>query len=702
MASGQPPPLQPFEFLAWLVHRVCEAGIPCRAARFRGDGSLGLFVEGSDGPRWAWWRPPPPGEPEACLPGGVPGVIEAQWLPPEAQDALARAVAVTASHPGAVMVAFGPGPGIEVPVTVEGLGDLLQRQIRPGLTRWGPFVARSLDAPAQGMLRVSFSADGGPRVVLDIRLDLTGGGRAAVMHIERVEDTRTEAQRRSLDHRVEHLVGFAVARALGRGARPVLAVKTSASARPRGGVEAPPRPLGPGHEPVAACPEPLATRLTDGTLPFDVPPDLFFRFRNAGFVSNTMVLLSPGWVSLVCHGNRECTSGIPRVRGAPTLSTLVPWPRDAEDPWGPRVTDFDDEAVLRGGQERLRDAVEQAASDGRSGPVLVAEMCDYHQLAEATGATLREGVAGSPRPGVCFDVMVTDRDILAASNNRWRSLLPPLFEAGPARSAREGVALVGFGDPGLPAIRELRDLLATLGVPVRAVMFPYLEEADARALRDVGLFVVSPWDMVRRGLGEVLDALGVPVLRAPGPWGVGPTRRWLAAVLEAADLPAPSQGLSPAPVVLDQWEAIRRRAREVPVAFPVPRGGLCEALAPEFFNGFSPLDLLTDLGFRAVVLAPFEPGLPASVSTADGEVPVEAVREGESTADALARLGCPLAYSEYEADPRVLRAGAMPFSVTDLEPGFAGALRTARRLLRRATAARFFREYGDRVSWDGC
>ena len=685
--SGRPP-VQPFDFLAWIAAAVRSAALPCTASRLRSDGALGFRIAGKE-PSWVWWLPA-----QHCDAAGmqVPGLQGMLLGAVPHVESLARALTPIVADSEAVFVAFGPPADTELLFAVDGhgrparldsdeplqaLGNLLQRQIRPGRTLWGTLRAAAFETVSPRVFRVPF-VGGNCEVCLEARLLEPGEvrGRAVLggsVALSVVRDSRSERERGRYEFQVEHLVGFALGRALALGPQLVLDQGAPVVEPPGPAFIAPPEPP-PALPP--APPRNLAQELMDLAARHAVAPDLLFRSRNASFLPHTMVLLSPGYAPLVCHGNRECICGIPVVPGTPTQQTLVPWPRDAEDARDVRVTDFDDDAVFHGGEPRLDLALADAARDPRPGPVLVAEMCDYHQLQDNSTGIVARRSEETGREAVRFDIIYYGRQILAAGDNRWRTLLPSLLEV--AQDGPRGVALVGFGGREVPATRELSELLEHAGIPVLAALFPYLDATALASLGRVACWVISPWHLVQHGPGEVLDALGVPQLRSAGPYGVAATQRWLREI-------AAFFGVAPDPVVPPDVQAglarIRAEAHGKRVCFVIPEGRQAEVASPEFFYGFAPFEFLAELGFDVVLLT--APGEPAAAPL-PGVAAIEPRLPGEEVSAALRRLRCRLVYSEHPADPRVLRAGCVPFDVLALEPGYAGALRSGRRLLHLA------------------
>ncbi len=450
----------------------------------------------------------------------------------------------------------------------------------------------------------------------------------------------------------------------------------------------------------------FANAIMDPRLPFRRPTDLFFRYRNRDFISNNLVLTASRSMGIVAHGSRECTCGIPGVAGMNNESTFSPWKTRIAQHMGMLITDIDDETVIVGGEGRLAHSLEAAAERRPGQPLVVAQMCDYECLVEDIEGVATQAGSDHGTSVTTFSTTFGERHPLWRADCRWEPLLGPLRDPSTRPTDEEidpqGVNLVGMG-PG-ETTNELVDLLRELGINVLGEFFPYFDPDTVAPLRRARLWVLNPWRVVQLGPGEILSDAGLDVLSAEVPHGVEGTLRWLDRVGEGLGREPPSQATRAALAArhAPEIEALRASARGKSVAFVVPERHLAELADPAFFYGLNPVAFLTELGFgvtlvttggegdaRGSEVSSLDEGLGVD---ADADVRIVAHDPARSVVDTLRALDCELVYSEYTADERVAQAGKVQFDVRDFEPGFRGAVRTARRLLSAASAP-FFRRY---------
>jgi hypothetical protein len=160
------------------------------------------------------------------------------------------------------------------------------------------------------------------------------------------------------------------------------------------------------------------------------------------------------------------------------------------------------------------------------------------------------------------------------------------------------------------------------------------------------------------------------------------------------------------------WQALRERAAGHEVAIIVNPWEVDYLTKPETIYGLSLVSLLSEMGFRVrVVVLPGAggdgPALVEALEAALGEEregltvqaeeppehPCDDVAASERLDALLRALPSSLVFTELPPDQRVLDAGRLSVHPRHFEPGFAGAVRTARRLVRLAES-RFFACFG--------
>jgi len=399
----------------------------------------------------------------------------------------------------------------------------------------------------------------------------------------------------------------------------------------------------------------------------------------------------------VFHGNRECQQVRQPLsdRFAHGANPFHPSRRH----WSwmvshTRFTDTDDRAAVFGGEDRLQGLLDRLEQEVPGQEVRVLVGCDAEVVGDDVPGLCRMA-RGEGRNVACFNPPLP-RFTDATDRNWWLQFLQDRDRS--VTPVPGTVNLGGFQWPGHPALAETEALLARTGVRVACRMLPGHWPDLRTAVGGAQVTVLSPWFPVQEVLGSALAEEGLPVRTLPLPYGVQPTRSWLAATAEASGREPPTEDLWAE--MLRPWaaelEGMRTRTAAVRVALVADWGTAAEMCDASFFFGLDPLAMLTDMGFPVLVM-----GREASrvVEAAAREHPgarIEAVEMDPSVEDPEARLRevrPDLVYCDRE-DARVVKtAGAVPFGVGDLEPGLAGAVRTLRRLLARA-GLQLYRRYG--------
>jgi len=242
----------------------------------------------------------------------------------------------------------------------------------------------------------------------------------------------------------------------------------------------------------------------------------------------------------------------------------------------------------------------------------------------------------------------------------------------PSDAAAQGrVHLVGF--PRTRGTEELCGLLRACGVQVVQRQVPdvslrrlsgYSGEASAQLL----------WPQAEyEPLYEALFLrASVPAVRVPAPFGLSGTRAFLDAAVRAAGLHVP-HAVARIEAQLEtagrDLAVLAQRAAAVRLGVAVTPHFTSVPDSPELACGVPLIAFLRELGFQVEILH-------------DAQDPARL--------DWWLRSRLSAVFTELSFDSRLSAAGVAPFGLPDLEPGVAGAIRTARRLLRLADM-RFFR-----------
>ncbi|MBI2384855.1 MAG: AAA family ATPase [Elusimicrobia bacterium] len=239
------------------------------------------------------------------------------------------------------------------------------------------------------------------------------------------------------------------------------------------------------------------------------------------------------------------------------------------------------------------------------------------------------------------------------------------------------VDLIGFPS-GRPRA-ELAGLVAELGLEVGQSILPGWTYTSLVKLRESGLQVLSPRSEYGVIFAELAKGPGLKFISPESPYGLLGTRNWLKAVAAAAGRPERFEeafgeryrGLR------RTWRALRASAARHRLAFVIPEADAAALSDGRSLGGLPLLPMVREMGFGVELLlwSPSPSSRPAVPGVKRFNTPEELDRllsEGDFSA----------VYSDVCHDRRLLRNGKSRFSRAAFEPGFDGAVRTLRRLLR--------------------
>jgi hypothetical protein len=189
-------------------------------------------------------------------------------------------------------------------------------------------------------------------------------------------------------------------------------------------------------------------------------------------------------------------------------------------------------------------------------------------------------------------------------------------------------------------------------------------------------------------LCPALDRAGIKWLAPPSPYGFAGTKAWISSILRALDK-KPAAGALPAREQLSELKASAAAARGFSAAFVLSPGEIRLLHGDKLIRGAA---MLTEagLGLRLLVhLADPAGRAVAAKAAASARARFKAGAFGvfffSSPAELhellAGRADAKLVYSDIPRDPRILAAGRTPFTDSVFEPGYEGALESARRLL---------------------
>ncbi len=396
---------------------------------------------------------------------------------------------------------------------------------------------------------------------------------------------------------------------------------------------------------------------------------------------------------LLMHASRECALATNTLSGDLAVG-MRPWGPEPVDfslsPANYLVTDVDDGSIVMGGEERYQAALLDGLSREPDGEVVVFQGCDYHMIGDDVRGACRRCASGDGHR-VRFMQPEIPQFQEMDSRSWWGNFLTACTGAGASRHSEPQVNLVGFGPPGGDAVRAATALLEAVGVRVGASALPFPSEDAVARWGEAWTTIVSPWLPVDEAFTYFLRKQGHPHLALPLPYGVEGCRTWTGAVLDALGLPRldPPGFDALLRTHAPGLEALMLRAHEsggrIGVIFD--KGSLEEILAPAFFFGASPLDLLCGVGFEVTfVHAPQvgperDPADAALSALARRGASFEAWAPGTPIDEVLGRSGFDLVYCDALDTDFIRRGGAVPLDIRDMRMGLAGAARNIEHLL---------------------
>ncbi|MBN1774393.1 MAG: radical SAM protein [Deltaproteobacteria bacterium] len=395
----------------------------------------------------------------------------------------------------------------------------------------------------------------------------------------------------------------------------------------------------------------------------------------------------------ISHSDLECLSFMPRECAANLNLVDFPWIAQRERS-GTAVkqqetilcTDLDERSVILGCGDRIRRVLDAVLEVDAGKPIVFSNTCLPATTGEDAISVLRLYRRRAAVSVVSHNRAAPDRD-----DDMPSALVSERRPAARVRRRPDLVNLIGF--PHDRTLDELTRLLEDVGLRVNAVLLPVVRPEDVERFPRASLNVFHRtnrfWEDSYRRLAAEHP---IPSLDAPSPYGIAGTRRWLAAVADAAGRrsrarEAWARRFAP---LRGEWRRLTAQARELAVGLVVrPRDVECLE-DPGLTNGVPLLAVLADLGFGLEVwIHARNEALDALHARIEAQVPpacrarcriagfddLDGLRRALRDSPAAAVVG------NHTFDWRLTEAGKNRISLRQFEKGPEGALRTARRLL---------------------
>lgn len=404
-------------------------------------------------------------------------------------------------------------------------------------------------------------------------------------------------------------------------------------------------------------------------------------FAEAQFARNSGQMISYNIpISQITHRDVECAYATPPIAANEFNLCNYPWMPDSISPPGNGATaesasyetSLDETDIIMGGKEKLQNAVDAALEEmGERKVLLFSNTCvpvvageDVSSIVSETrcrcaAPVMYEGPENSMNMDPYLDFFVSLKKKQGFS---------------PAQARANAVNVIGF--PGCRGIDETLAALPEMGIEINARFLPVVDVEIFQKYRVGALSVFYPLESFRRIYEEVFDGEDIPRITPPAPFGMQKTMEWFRAVADA--LATAGVSLSPAEEAYesarDEWERLVGEARGLKVGIVVDRASMKMLSDPPRNYSMDLPALLAEMGLGVEYLM-----YSGGDAKAAGDCAIFSTPDELKSLLETSECGC--FYSDYYFDARLVEAGKSQFSRQFFEPGFQGAIRTARRIL---------------------
>jgi nitrogenase iron protein NifH len=337
-------------------------------------------------------------------------------------------------------------------------------------------------------------------------------------------------------------------------------------------------------------------------------------------------------------------------------------------------TNINDYELIAGSNEALQTALEMAGKAGEGRPVCVDVSCIPVIAGEDWEGVVRKFADSYPGEVTASAVSATNvsAQIVEAGNIVAGGIDASAFQP-PARS----VHLVGF--PPTKVTLELVELLQELDITVAQRQLPGVSLRGLARYPEARVQLLWPQSEYEPLYADLFRKLPVEAVECIPPFGVDATVGFLKQVCQALEIPEQEVEEKLGVYISDARDKMapflsRVQGRRLGVALLTSQADLLSN--PANLCGIPLSSLVEKLGYTLEVLND---------------------SENEGRLAWWLKSGLAAVYSDLSRDQRLLNLGIGHFSLADFEPGFAGALRTARRLASISDAP-FFRKL---AHWTG-
>ena len=385
--------------------------------------------------------------------------------------------------------------------------------------------------------------------------------------------------------------------------------------------------------------------------------------------------------------------------GAPIHEIVVRDEMDWSDADSMVTTDLDEQDVILGNDQKLRDVLEYATTqpNPKNKPIFVANTCVPTVTGEDVESLVKEYREKTDVPLVYLTVSPQSMNDVFIDLFETRRLKAEK-EAGPPDPRR--VNMIGFAHT--RATRELIRLLGRFDITVNLLLLPDLEIDLIRRMPKAALNVFFANSLWQHMYDQLKVDSRIPAVEPPAPFGWSKTREWAKEVVEALDDTVEFEPVweEYAAEYADEWRDLTEQLSAHRLGLVIRGEETHYVTDPTKTWGIALLPLADEMG---VGLDVFVSGLNERKARIGTERITKAFGKGhshtvqdfdsfESMRKLLRESSCSAVLTNHFFDWRVGEAGKNRFSLQHFEMGLPGTVRTAERLLEICETP-FYRKY---------
>ncbi len=306
-------------------------------------------------------------------------------------------------------------------------------------------------------------------------------------------------------------------------------------------------------------------------------------------------------------------------------------------------------------------------------------------------------------PLIPYKVTLSEKQYLDTFREFWVHCYEQMADKAAAPES-DVVSLFGITDDTGDLVYQL---LEQNGVRCQSNLFPLLDVPSLRNLPKSSLLVVNEWEYIEVLFSDLIQKLNRPVLRLPLPYGIEGSLLFVREIvkrLHDRDLMSLDQN-EQLLQYQQEFQKEKERIEGERVAIILKMEDLPEQLLPGRRFGLPFIDLLHELGLAVdcLVYVPdatssdlVEPCRAAGLKLENGDR-CTVFRRYDDLTELLHDGEFKLVYSEAFRDRRITSAGKFPINLKAFQPGFSGAVATARRIAK-ALEMNFYKNHGYRLT----